>query len=59
VAIGFDSHLHTPCTSFFLSNLALTDIFYISTTVPKMIVDIQVQNKIISYVGVWLKCLFL
>jgi olfactory receptor len=27
VAIGFDSHLHTTMY-FFLSNLALTDIFY-------------------------------
>jgi olfactory receptor len=27
VATGFDSHLHTPMY-FFLSNLALTDIFY-------------------------------
>jgi olfactory receptor len=36
---------------FFLSNLSLTDICFISTTVPKMIMDIQTQSRVISYVG--------
>jgi olfactory receptor len=36
---------------FFLFNLALTDICFISTTVPKMIVDIQTHGRVISYVG--------
>ncbi|CAO2635992.1 Olfactory receptor 18 [Lemmus lemmus] len=45
-----DSHLHTPMY-FFLCNLSLADICFISTTVPKMIVDIQTHSKEIIYVG--------
>ncbi|XP_057566068.1 olfactory receptor 18-like [Hippopotamus amphibius kiboko] len=36
---------------FFLSNLSLADIGFISTVVPKMIVDIQTHSRVISYVG--------
>ncbi|MBZ3880169.1 Olfactory receptor 7E24, partial [Sciurus carolinensis] len=50
LAVSSDSHLHTPMY-FFLSNLSFTDICFISTTVPKMIVDIQIQSTVISYVG--------
>ncbi|EHB07919.1 Olfactory receptor 7E24 [Heterocephalus glaber] len=50
LAVSSDSHLHTPMY-FFLSNLAIVDISFISTTVPKMIVDISTQNRVISYVG--------
>ncbi|XP_012518213.1 PREDICTED: olfactory receptor 7A17-like [Propithecus coquereli] len=42
------SHLHTPMY-FFLSNLSFVDICFISTTVPKMLVNIQSQSKVISY----------
>ncbi|XP_058146362.1 olfactory receptor 7A10-like [Dasypus novemcinctus] len=45
-----DSHLHTPMY-FFLSNLSFCDIFFISITVPKMLLNIQTQSKTISYVG--------
>ncbi|KAM6216814.1 olfactory receptor 7A17-like [Rhynchocyon petersi] len=45
-----DSRLHTPMY-FFLSNLSLTDIGFISTTVPKMLINIQMQKKIITYEG--------
>ncbi|XP_005405612.1 PREDICTED: olfactory receptor 18-like [Chinchilla lanigera] len=45
-----DSHLHTPMY-FFLSNLSLADVCFISTTVPKLIVDIQTQSRVISYEG--------
>ncbi|XP_004870773.1 olfactory receptor 7E24-like [Heterocephalus glaber] len=45
-----DFHLHTPMY-FFLSNLSLSDICFISTTVPKMIVDILTHSRVISYVG--------
>ncbi|XP_015359353.1 putative gustatory receptor clone PTE03 [Marmota marmota marmota] len=45
-----DSHLHTPMY-FFLSNLSFSDMCFISTTVPKMLVNIQRHNKIISYTG--------
>ncbi|XP_076713936.2 olfactory receptor 7E178-like [Callospermophilus lateralis] len=50
LAISSDSHLHTPMY-FFLSNLSLADIGFISTTVPNMIVNIQIHNELISYVG--------
>jgi olfactory receptor len=36
---------------FFLFNLSLADICFISTTVPKMIVHIHIQNGVISYVA--------
>ncbi|XP_048653611.1 LOW QUALITY PROTEIN: putative gustatory receptor clone PTE01, partial [Marmota marmota marmota] len=36
---------------FFLSNLSLADIGFISTRVPNMILNIQTHNDIISYVG--------
>ncbi|XP_045402591.1 olfactory receptor 7A10-like [Lemur catta] len=45
-----ESHLHTP-KYFFLSNLSFVDICFISTTVPKMLVNIQTQNKVITYAG--------
>ncbi|XP_004875451.2 olfactory receptor 7E24 [Heterocephalus glaber] len=50
LAVSSDSHLHTP-VYFFLSNLSFVDICFISTTVPKMIVDIQTHSRVISYVG--------
>ncbi|XP_020938164.1 LOW QUALITY PROTEIN: olfactory receptor 18-like, partial [Sus scrofa] len=36
---------------FFLCNLSLTDMGFISTTVPKMIVNIQTHSRVISYAG--------
>ncbi|KAM6216816.1 olfactory receptor 7A10-like [Rhynchocyon petersi] len=45
-----DSRLHTPMY-FFLSNLSLTDICFTSTTVPKMLLNIQMQNKMITFEG--------
>ncbi|XP_008563719.1 PREDICTED: olfactory receptor 7D4-like [Galeopterus variegatus] len=50
LAISSDSHLHTPMY-FFLSNLSFTDICFTSTTVPKMLVNIQTHSKDISYTG--------
>ncbi|XP_004434230.1 PREDICTED: olfactory receptor 7E24-like [Ceratotherium simum simum] len=50
LAVSSDSHLHTPMY-FFLSNLSLVDIGFISTTVPEMIMDIQTHSRVISYVG--------
>uniref|UniRef100_G1Q491 Olfactory receptor n=2 Tax=Myotis lucifugus TaxID=59463 RepID=G1Q491_MYOLU len=41
---------HTPMY-FFLSNLSLVDICFTSTTVPKMLVNIQTQTKVITYEG--------
>ncbi|XP_059122679.1 olfactory receptor 7E178-like [Peromyscus eremicus] len=50
LAVSCDSHLHTPMY-FFLCNLSLADICFITTTVPKMIVNIQTNSKEIVYVG--------
>ncbi|KAL1765208.1 olfactory receptor 7D4-like, partial [Sigmodon hispidus] len=49
LAVSSDSHLHTPMY-FFLSNLSFVDICFTSTTVPKMLVNIQTKNKNITYV---------
>ncbi|XP_040826546.1 olfactory receptor 7A10-like [Ochotona curzoniae] len=50
LAILSESHLHTPMY-FFLSNLSFSDICFISTTIPKMLVNIQTQSRAISYAG--------
>ncbi|XP_036278737.1 olfactory receptor 7A10-like [Pipistrellus kuhlii] len=50
LAISSDSHLYTPMY-FFLSNLSLVDICFTSTTVPKMLCNIQTQSKEITYEG--------
>ncbi|XP_045659587.1 olfactory receptor-like protein OLF4 [Ursus americanus] len=50
LAVTFDSHLHTPMY-FFLSNLSFEDICFTSTTIPKMLLNIQTQSKVISYAG--------
>ena len=47
LAIGSDPHLHTPMY-FFLANLSLTDASFSSTTVPKMLVNIQTDSQTIS-----------
>ncbi|XP_004460120.1 olfactory receptor 7A10-like [Dasypus novemcinctus] len=50
LAIISDSHLHTPMY-FFLSNLSLCDICSTSTLVPKMLVNIQTESRVITYAG--------
>uniref|UniRef100_A0A452UF37 Olfactory receptor n=1 Tax=Ursus maritimus TaxID=29073 RepID=A0A452UF37_URSMA len=50
LAVSSDSHLHTPMY-FFLSNLSFTDICLSTTTIPKMLVNIQTQNQSITYTG--------
>ncbi|XP_064237805.1 olfactory receptor 7A10-like [Aotus nancymaae] len=45
-----DSHLHTPMY-FFLSNLSFVDICFVSTIVPKMLVNIQTHSKVITFAG--------
>nr|XP_027810866.1 olfactory receptor 7A17-like [Marmota flaviventris] len=45
-----DSHLHTPMY-FFLSILSFVDICFTSTSIPKMLVNIQTQSKLITYSG--------
>ncbi|XP_012884649.1 PREDICTED: olfactory receptor 1S1-like [Dipodomys ordii] len=48
LAIGFDSNLHTPMY-LFLANLSFADVSSISTSVPKMLVNIQTKSQSISY----------
>ncbi|XP_039736445.1 olfactory receptor-like protein OLF4 [Pteropus medius] len=48
LAVSSDSHLHTPMY-FFLSNLSLVDICFTTTTIPKMLLNIQTQSKVITY----------
>ncbi|XP_070273112.1 olfactory receptor-like protein OLF4 [Myotis yumanensis] len=50
LAVTSDSHLHTPMY-FFLSNLSLVDICFTSTTVPKILWNIQTQSRVITYEG--------
>ncbi|XP_008592746.1 PREDICTED: olfactory receptor 7G2-like [Galeopterus variegatus] len=50
LAISSDSHLHTPMY-FFLSNLSFIDVCFSTTTVPKMLMNIQGQSKSITYTG--------
>ncbi|EFB13379.1 hypothetical protein PANDA_022428, partial [Ailuropoda melanoleuca] len=50
MAVSSDSHFHTPMY-FFLANLSFADICFTSTTVPKMLWNIQTQSKVISYEG--------
>ena len=58
LAIGSDSHLHTPMY-FFLANLSFTDLFFVTNTIPKMLVNLQSQNKAISYAGCLTQLYFL
>ncbi|KAM6167029.1 olfactory receptor 7G2-like [Erethizon dorsatum] len=50
LAVTSDAHLHTPMY-FFLSNLSFNDICASTTTIPKMLVNIQTQDQSISYTG--------
>ncbi|KAH0502051.1 Olfactory receptor 2A2 [Microtus ochrogaster] len=48
------SHLHTPMY-FFLCNLALLDMGYVTTTIPQMLVHLLAKSKTISFAGCWLQ----
>ncbi|XP_062966068.1 olfactory receptor 7G2-like [Cynocephalus volans] len=50
LAVISDTHLHTPMY-FFLSHLSLADICLSTTTIPKMLLNIQTQNQSITYTG--------
>uniref|UniRef100_A0A2K5RX47 Olfactory receptor n=1 Tax=Cebus imitator TaxID=2715852 RepID=A0A2K5RX47_CEBIM len=58
LAISSDSHLHTPMY-FFLASLSFTDLFFVTNTIPKMLVNLQSQNKAISYAGCLMQLYFL
>ncbi|KAM8960654.1 olfactory receptor 10C1-like [Pelodytes ibericus] len=50
VIVTMDSKLHSPMY-LFLRSLSLTEIFYISVTVPRMLRDFIYQDKGISIIG--------
>ncbi|XP_005346891.1 olfactory receptor 7G2-like [Microtus ochrogaster] len=50
LAIYCDSHLHTPMY-LFLCHLSFNDMYLVSITVPKMLVNIQTQDQRITYAG--------
>ncbi|KAM6163674.1 olfactory receptor 1D2 [Rhynchocyon petersi] len=58
LAISSDSRLHTPMY-FFLANLSFTDLFFVTNTIPKMLMNLQSQDKAISYVGCLTQLYFL
>ncbi|XP_062992716.1 olfactory receptor 14A16-like [Elgaria multicarinata webbii] len=49
-AVALDHHLHTPMY-YFLANLSLSDICYISTTVAKSMATSLTNDKTISFAG--------
>ncbi|XP_075396561.1 olfactory receptor 7G2-like [Tenrec ecaudatus] len=50
LVVSSDSKLHTPMY-FFLCNLSFTDICLSTTTIPKMLVNIQLHNQSITDTG--------
>ncbi|MBZ3883456.1 Olfactory receptor 7G1 [Sciurus carolinensis] len=50
LAVSSDPHLHTPMY-FFLCSLSFNDICLSTSTVPKMLVNIQTQVQSITYIG--------
>ncbi|XP_075391937.1 olfactory receptor 7D2-like [Tenrec ecaudatus] len=57
LAVSSDPHLHTPMY-FFLSNLSLADICFSTTIVPKMLMNIHLDNKTISYLDCFAQVFF-
>ncbi|XP_029435477.1 uncharacterized protein LOC115077325 [Rhinatrema bivittatum] len=50
VIIRLDSHLHSPMY-FFLSNLAMLEIWYATTITPKILANFLQESKTISFTG--------
>ncbi|CAI9588678.1 unnamed protein product [Staurois parvus] len=57
VAVRTDNHLHNPMY-LFLTNLSFLDICYTSIIVPKMLLNIVLSAKTISYTGCVLQIYF-
>ncbi|XP_029457729.1 olfactory receptor 6N1-like [Rhinatrema bivittatum] len=55
--IWLDRHLQTPMY-FFVSNLSILDISYISVTVPKMLAKFLLNSSTISYSGCFVQMYF-
>ncbi|XP_059021121.1 olfactory receptor 7A17-like [Mustela lutreola] len=58
LVVSSDSHLHSPMY-FFLNSLSFVDICFTSTTIPKMLWNIQTQSKVITYAGCLTQIYFL
>uniref|UniRef100_A0A8C8RPK2 Olfactory receptor n=1 Tax=Pelusios castaneus TaxID=367368 RepID=A0A8C8RPK2_9SAUR len=50
ILIRTNHHLHKPMY-FFLSQLSFLEVWYISVTVPKLLVNFLAENKSISFIG--------
>ncbi|XP_065279011.1 olfactory receptor 14A16-like [Emys orbicularis] len=58
MAIAFDHHLHIPMY-FFLMNLSIVDLGFISVTVPKSMANSLMNTRSISYAGCIAQVFFL
>ncbi|XP_044518290.1 olfactory receptor 4F15-like [Gracilinanus agilis] len=56
--VTFDNNLHSPMY-FLLANLSLTDFGLSTTTVPRMIIDIFSQHKVISFLECMIQMFFI
>ncbi|KAM6202985.1 olfactory receptor 11H6-like [Rhynchocyon petersi] len=56
-AVKYDRRLHTPMY-ILLGNFAFLEIWYVSSTVPNMLVNILSETKTISYAGCFLQFYF-
>ncbi|XP_006149489.2 olfactory receptor 11H12 [Tupaia chinensis] len=56
-ALWCDQRLHTPMYMF-LGNFSFLEIWYVSSTVPKMLVNFLSEKKTISFVGCFLQFYF-
>ncbi|KAM6216746.1 olfactory receptor 7G1-like [Rhynchocyon petersi] len=57
LAVNCESHLHTPMY-FFLSSLSFSDICFSTTTIPKMLTNLQAQTQSITYAGCFTQVYF-
>ncbi|XP_029435401.1 olfactory receptor 10A4-like [Rhinatrema bivittatum] len=57
VILTVDSRLHTPMY-FFLRNLAILELGYISVTIPKMLLNLLIKDKSITVLGCALQMYF-
>lgn len=50
VTVQLSQHLHKPMY-YFLSNLSILEIWYVTVTVPKLLVNFMTEKKTISFIG--------
>ncbi|XP_028560641.2 olfactory receptor 6M1-like [Podarcis muralis] len=55
--VCLDQHLQTPMY-FFLCNLSLMEVFFVTSIIPKMLVDMVSLSKAISFLGCVAQCYF-